>query len=430
MSNVRKCLLALLTGFAVGFAFGAPAWAHGDAPAQAKAHIFTSEINLAIGHTAIFDGPEPFAVVINGNPKLVQAEVRSHRQLVLFGLAEGETELRLMNSGVEVGRVTVRVTTDVGPLETLLRQTVGPDVHAAHIGASVVLTGNVSNAGQVSLAGDIAHSAFGQQGATVVNLLKSSGSDEVSVSVQVLEVKRSKLKSVGLKWAVTNKGSQGATQIGNIFSGAISRPTDQFSAFATTSLSVGHNVIDAFVDLLRSEGEARLLAQPTIVAASGRPAKFLSGGEFPVPAPTGFVNNATAGQAATNSFEAIIYKQFGISLGFTASILADGRIELQVTPEVSSIDSTRSIEYGGNHVPALATRRADTFLRMNSGDSIVFAGLTSQDYDRTRLRLPFGGTRVLDFLAGPSSDSSDETELIIIVTPVIGGQAPRPTDLK
>ena len=334
------------------------------------------------------------------------------------------TQLRLLDEkGVEQQRLDVIVEQNVESLQRLLVEAVEePGIKVRRVGGSLVLTGEVANAGRVALAADIAQKTTNMPSG-IVNLLQSKATDQITLSVRVLELKKSETQALALKWAArTDRTGVGAKQIGNLFnSGTIPRPTDQFSFAAASTIRAGAGVIDAFVNFLRTEGSAKLLAEPTIVATSGKPSKFLSGGELPVPIPyNNFLNSTTSTDGRTSTFVGLDYRPFGVSLSSTATITADGRIDLVIAPEVSSIDYGNAIDYGGNRVPAMATRKAETSLRVSSGDTVVFAGLSSQTGDRQANRMP-GKLKFLDFLAGPSSRSDGATELLIIVTPVIGG---------
>lgn len=421
-------LLAALTLMAASGA-GSPSWAAPKPVAQGPA-VKVQSLTLPLGRSAVIEAVEPMASLINPNPKLINTEVSGRRKLVVFGMAEGTTELRLINAaGAEFEVVEIEIVRDLQPLQALMDEALGStEVKVRQVGSTVVLSGEVASPGEIGLAADVAQKAVGAN-AQVLNLIKHEGGDQITLAVRVLEIKTSKLKSLGLKWSAQNAPTaKGIGQIGNVFnSGVLTRPTDQFSLAGSTTFTVGKTVIDAFVDFLRTEGQAQLLAEPTIVATSGKGAKFLAGGEFPVPVPYGLGSPASTTSStgvttttATNTFQGIVYKQYGISLAFNATIDPTGKIDLHVAPEVSSIDYVNSIEYGGNRVPAIATRRAETDLRLSSGETVIFAGLTSRTNDKESSRLPFGGTRLFDFLAGPQQDSSNETELIIIVTPTVG----------
>ena len=391
-------------------------------PSAVSAVAPSAPLDMIVGGSQLIQTARPVKSVINSNPKAVKVTAESRRSMVLFGEAEGRSELRFLDAaGAPIQTVIVTVLPDEVALQEILVAAVGPGVRIRRAGSSVALVGEVENAGASALAADLAQKAVGT-GVTVTNLLKTRASDQITVSVKVLEVKASRLKSVGVKWAaINNRTTTGQNQIGNVFDPtSLVRPGETFSLALSTTFKAGRTIIDAYLDLLKTEGQAKLLAAPAIVATSGKPAKFLAGGEFPVPYPNTFGATTSANGAATNTFSGIFYKQYGISLSFTAVSLPDGRIDLLVAPEVSSIDRVNSIEYGGNRVPALATRRAEANLRLASGESVVFAGLTSHNDDDERSRFPVGNSRFLDFFSGPSTRAVDDTELVIIVTPVTG----------
>ena len=391
-------------------------------PGRSTAPLRSDAVVLKIGRTQIVQTDEAVDSVINSNTKAVTVNVRSRHALLLFGDAEGRSEVRLLDKrGRAIRTLDVTVETDESALEELLAEAVHAPIRVRRLGASAVLSGEVANAGLAALAGDLAQKTVGA-GVAVVNLVTSRTSDQVTVAVRVLEVRRSRMKSIGVKWAaMSNRSTTDIAQFGDVFSPpAIVRPTDQFSLAASATFKIGKTLIDSYIDLLRTEGEAKLLAAPSIVSTSGKAAKFLAGGEFPVPVPNVFGTSSVSNSQNTNTFSGLIYKQYGISLAFTATLTPGWPHRLHVAPEVSSIDYVNSIQYGGNKVPALSTRRAEADLRLASGESVVFAGLSSRSNDDERTRLPVGGRSVLDFFAGPSSKSSAETELIIIVTPQAG----------
>jgi pilus assembly protein CpaC len=415
--------LVILTAMGAAAAPAAKPRESGRQPAAAPRISETRQIDVTLGRSAVVDLSRPIGSIINPNPKLLVTELVSRRQLVVFGQSEGTGELRLIDqAGVEFQKLEISVNSDLAPLQGLIDTAVGAKgIRVKHVGAMLVLEGETRNSGQAALAMDIAQKS-GAPNVPIVNLIKVLDSDQVTFAVRVLEVKTSKLKSLGFKWNAMQAASAGATQLGNVFDGGVlARPGDQFSLAASSTFKIGRSTVDAFVDFLRTEGQGRLLAEPTIVATAGKPAKFLAGGEFPVPVPYAFGGtSAPTNGTVSNTFQGIIYKQYGISLACNATLDAQGRIELHIAPEVSSIDYVNSIEYGGNKVPALATRRAETDLRLASGETIIFAGLTSRASSQNSNRLPIGGSRFLDFLAGPQSESRDETELVIIVTPTLG----------
>jgi pilus assembly protein CpaC len=157
---------------------------------------------------------------------------------------------------------------------------------------------------------------------------------------------------------------------------------------------------------------AKTLAEPTLVALSGEKASFLAGGEFPIPV---VQNGGGAGGSQAFTIE---FKPFGVSLGFTPTVLADGVINMVVEPEVSSIDPAASITVNGLRVPGLQTRRASTTLELRDGESFAMAGLIRQDFQTTVRQLPIlGSIPIIGSLFRSSGFQRGETELLIVVTP-------------
>jgi pilus assembly protein CpaC len=164
-----------------------------------------------------------------------------------------------------------------------------------------------------------------------------------------------------------------------------------------------------FIDALKEEGLLNILAEPTLLTLSGKTANFLAGGEFPIPVPQG------TGGGTTITIE---YKPFGVGLTFTPTVLSEKQISMQVAPEVSQLDFSKSVSVGGFLVPSLTTRRVSTVVELADGQSFAIAGLLSHDIREVASKFPvLGEVPVLGALFRSSSFQKNETELIIIVTP-------------
>ena len=199
------------------------------------------------------------------------------------------------------------------------------------------------------------------------------------------------------------------TGIGELKLGSI---TDSFG-IVQKSFSLGGLNILAALDSLEDKGLAKTLAEPTLVALSGEKASFLAGGEFPIPVVQGGGGVGGSGQSIT-----IEFKPFGVSLGFTPTILADGVINMIVEPEVSSIDPNNSIILNDITIPGLQTRRASTTLELRDGESFAIAGLIRQDFRTTVRQVPLlGSIPIIGSLFRSSGFQRGETELLIVVTP-------------
>jgi pilus assembly protein CpaC len=190
---------------------------------------------------------------------------------------------------------------------------------------------------------------------------------------------------------------------------------NSFGVFGTTFRALGID-FEAYLNALENKGFAKTLAEPTLVALSGEKASFLAGGEFPIPVVQSG-GGGGAGGGGSNSIT-VEFKPFGVSLGFTPTVLGDGTINLKVEPEVSSIDPAASIQFGGVSIPGLQTRRASTTLELRDGESFAIAGLLQRDFQTTINQVPLlGGIPILGALFRSTEFQKGETELLIVVTP-------------
>ena len=179
--------------------------------------------------------------------------------------------------------------------------------------------------------------------------------------------------------------------------------------------------IASALDLAETEGLVSTLANPNLTALSGETASFLAGGEIPIPLAQGL------GQIGVE------YKQYGVSLAFTPTVLADGRISMRVRPEVSELTSTGSVTISGFQIPALTTRRAETTVELGSGQSFMIGGLLqNKHFDQIDKAPGIGDVPILGALFRSSRFRRSETELMIIITPYLvkptNGPIALPTD--
>jgi pilus assembly protein CpaC len=307
---------------------------------------------------------------------------------------------------------------------------------------SVVLEGVVPNAVAADRAVQIADTyAPGK----VVNLLSIGSSQQVMLEVRFAEVKRSALKQLGINWNAMSDGGNFQGDIGGglhtspilgsngevtgtqILHGAI---TDSFGIISRAFRAFGEN-FNVQLDALERKGAVTTLAEPTLVALSGETASFLAGGEFPVPVIQG---NGGGGNGSGNNAITIQWKPFGVSLAFTPTVLADGVINMEVAPEVSSIDPSASIIINNLTIPGLQTRRAKSVVEMRDGESFALAGLIRKDFSDTVRQVPIlGSLPIIGALFRSTGFQHEETELVIIVTPrlvrpVRAGTLKLPTD--
>jgi pilus assembly protein CpaC len=190
----------------------------------------------------------------------------------------------------------------------------------------------------------------------------------------------------------------------------------------TDSYSFGfnnsRNLIDSVIDALDQNGLVTILAEPNLTAMSGETASFLAGGEFPIIIPGGQLGQTT-----------VEFKQYGVSLAFTPVVLADGRISMRVRPEVSELSNTGAVEISGTNIPGITTRRAETSIELNSGQSFAIGGLLQNNNSDTINKVPgLGDLPVLGPLFRSTQFQHNESELVIIVTPYLVRPSSTPLD--
>lgn len=237
---------------------------------------------------------------------------------------------------------------------------------------------------------------------------------QVQTDIRFVEVSRSKLRDVGINLAAVTSnnflfGSPGSAP-GSVAGGAVSGVTPSLP-LSDQGFNIvwggGSSRVLAALNALEGSGFAYTLAQPSLVAMSGQSASFLAGGEFPVPVPTSSSNNFS-----------IQYKEFGVRLTLTPTVVSGNRIVLKVAPEVSELDFAAGVTIAGTSVPALNVRRTDTSVQLASGESFVISGLVSTRNQASVDKLPgLGDVPVLGAFFRSSRIDREERELLMIVTP-------------
>lgn len=263
----------------------------------------------------------------------------------------------------------------------------------------------------------------GKGGGVVVDRSVVPLSATVQVDVKVVEVSKSVLKEVGLNFfranggfsfgtfspSSLNKFTAGSFSSGSSSSGSGSASVDSGlpigNAFNLVAASVSHGIF-ANISVLESNGLARVLAEPSLVALSGQSASFLAGGEIPIPVPQALGTTT------------IQFKPFGIGLTVTPTVLAANRIALKVAPEASDLDFTRSVSINGASVPAIITRRADTTIELGDGESFVIGGLVNRNTVSSVSKVPvLGDLPIIGAFFKNLNYTQDERELVIMVSP-------------
>ena len=432
MSNL-KILRHGAAGTALAAALALGLTAMPASPASAKwhpaaAHVApagaTGLVELSTGRGQLITLPRPMSDLFVADPTVADVQVRSPTRLYVFGKGAGETTVSATaKDGSVVYSSTVRVGMNIGNIAQMLKVAM-PDaqVTATPMNGIVILTGTVAAPDDVEEANRLV-TAFVGKDVQVVSRLKTSTPLQVMLKVRFAEVNRSFSKSVGFN--ILTQDTTGGFGFG-ISQGNPGTITNTTNANGTTSaLStlaaaaagttrfgfaghlLGLDVLTA-LDLAEADGYATTLAQPTLTALSGETASFLAGGEIPIPVPQY--------QGVTT----IEYKQYGVSLAFTPTVLGDGRISMRVRPEVSQLDTANGVAINGYTIPGLTTRRAETTVELGSGQSFVIGGLLSNNTSNSVSKAPFlGDLPILGQLFRSNGWKRAETELVIVVTPYL-----------
>ena len=247
---------------------------------------------------------------------------------------------------------------------------------------------------------------------------------QIALYIKMAEVRRDLVRQIGLSGVYRNRGTRigtGTFGTDNVFDkrGNITLPTN--SGFVTVLSDLGTKNFLALLDVEETQGRAKTLAEPNLMAGDKDTAVFLAGGELPIPVVQG---NDNGGRVS------IQYKEFGVRLRFVAEVISDNIIRLAVEPEVSSLDFVNGIVISGFRVPAFRTRRVHTTVNVLKDQSLIISGLFTNEQERTKIGIPLlQDIPILGQLFSSTRWQNNETELLVIVTPVLVDPSdPRPQD--
>jgi pilus assembly protein CpaC len=384
------------------------------APRAAEADDMAGgEVVVGVGQSHLVELPVPYSGVMIADPKIADVVPLNPHAVYVLGRAMGSTALTLYGSGRRtILSLSVVVSADLEGLKTRLHQLLPGETQIAVSAAnqSIVLSGTVSSP---AVLGQVMTLADTYDPGKVVNMMSVEGAQQVMLSVRFVEMERTTAKDLRLNVNVNTKTSTDVVvNTGDSLATAASAALKSFGA-ASLLFRAGSGELGVLFDALETKGLVKTLAEPTLVTMSGDTANFLAGGEFPIPVAQ--QSGGAAGAAPTITIE---YKQFGISLAFTPTILQDGLINMVVNPEVSSIDPTTSVSVGIISVPGIKVRRAHTTVELRDGESFTIAGLLANNYESSIRQMPFiGDIPILGALFRSTGFKADQTELVLVVTP-------------
>ncbi|MCB1735018.1 MAG: type II and III secretion system protein family protein [Gammaproteobacteria bacterium] len=368
------------------------------APVQAGDPLY-----LQAGGARLIRLNAPASNVFVANPNVADVQVKSPRLIYLYGRQAGETTMFAVgaNDQVLLDRNVV-VGANIDHLNHSLK-TLFPaaDVRASMVNQSLMLSGQVTRASDADQIRRLALQYIDDETKLFDRTVLTSP-NQVTLRVRVAEVSREITKQLGVNWDFTKT-------LGGLTLGLVTgNPAAALIPNAASIARSGSLNFEAVVDALDEQGMISILAEPNLTAVSGEEASFLAGGEFPILVPTG------------NGDVTVEFKEYGVQLKFTPTVLDSNRINLRVNPEVSQLSSSGAVEISGYQIPSLTTRRTDTVVELGSGQSLAIAGFLQRDSEHDINKFPgLGDVPVLGALFRSDAFQRKETELVIMVTAYI-----------
>ena len=418
----RTIIAAALTGVAlISTPVANTAWAEGLRIVKKGT---ASQLSVPMNRAVVVESDVPFSELSIANPGIADISSLSDRTIYVLGKSPGLTTLTLLDgTGRLITNVDVRVAADVSEFKERLRQILPNEkieVRTANDG--IVLSGTVSSAQRLQRAMDLAERYAPER---VSNLMTVGGVQQVMLKVRFAEMQRSVSKKLSSSVALGGNSFSAETGTWLQGSNALGDPiTPQGGTLGAIffGFDIGSTQVGLLLEALEQKGMVRTLAEPNLAALSGQEAKFLAGGEYPVP---------VAQEDGVNSIE---FKPFGIEMIFIPRVVDGDLINLELKTAVSAIDTTNSIDVNGLSVAAFTRREASTTVEMRDGESFAIAGLIQDDFLDNAGQVPWiGDIPVLGALFRSADYQRSQTELVIIisahlVTPTRGEALSLPTD--
>lgn len=435
--------------------------------AQTKANSTVSSqkpMVLPTGQSIKVDLPANVSDVMVGDPRIADVQVRSPRQIWIFGKETGDTNVSATDaSGRVIYSTKVRVAPRLDSIDEVFRMAMpDADIKVTPIAGGVLLTGTVMNPQDVGAAEELArfylnnsaHSSAGGE-VKVIARIRTGTPYQVNLQVRIAEVSRSLAKEISSNFTTRDSGGSGAvlgigrgrqtsitnnanplnlpiinacTSFGLPIECGLQLPFNpQTGQFLTNIGSTQFNFtnpansnilniagklfgldVAAGFDLAERAGLSSTLANPNLTAMSGETGEFLAGGSFPIPVSDAFGSVSVQQQS------------YGVNLRYTPEVLSDGRIRLRLRTEVSDISSQGAVRINGTEIPALLTRMAETTVELGSGQSFMIGGLLSNQASSSVDKYPgIGDVPVVGALFRSNGWRRNQTELVIVVTPYL-----------
>ena len=400
--QTRRLIPFIVAFICASFVFGVTGAAHAQETSVSASFASPQKesvaINVLVGQSRVINFDRKIGRFSVSNPEVAEAVLVAPDQVLVNGKAFGQVNFIAWEK--ESGKFVVFdvfVRANLSLIDSQIRVLFPNDhISLSQANGSVVISGSVAQP-QTSAQVEAVVKAAGFQ---TVNMLASPVKNQMQVQLQVrvAEVSRTKLRELGSSWATLNGGTN------------VSATNSLASLFETANLFVSNTAINsaASIRAMQTSGAIRALAEPNVIAMSGQEASFLAGGEFPIPV------IQSDGQRVNVT---VVFKEYGVRLKFKPTIIDEDHIQMELEPEVSTIDFQNGVKFQGYLIPALKTRRAKTGIELRDGQSFALAGLLDNSETSTLSKVPgLGNIPILGALFKSKSFEKKETELVFFCT--------------
>jgi pilus assembly protein CpaC len=395
----------------------APAGGAAAAAPREPASSAPTDIDLLVGRSTVVNVGATIARVSLTVPDIADAMVTAPSQLLIHGKQPGTISLFVWDRGGAITTYEVKVRRDLSALVEQVKQLFpGEPISVIGSGKDVVISGTVSSQYVVEKAASVA-AGYVDKAENVVNLLKQQegvASNQVMLRVRFAEVSRSAVQELGASFFANGFKKDWS---GRVAPPAVPSPDFDaekglvFSDFLNLFVFNSKEGLGGVVKALQTKGLFQSLAEPNLIATNGKEASFLAGGEYPYPV----VQSGNGNNSVT-----IMFKEFGVRLSFTPTVLGGDLVHLKVRPEVSSLDFANAVNIDGFRIPALSTRRTETEVELRDGQTFAIAGLLNNTLTNSLSKIPgIGDIPILGNLFRSKAHQKNQTELVVMITPVI-----------
>ena len=412
---LRSLIMALIVGAAILTA----------APRGMALEILEGEetrVALEAGSGQLVRLDAPAASVLIADPAIADVASVSPTVLWVYGILPGVTNVFIVDANDSIlANLQLTVSQSVQQVSRALSQvSPGGRLRVSPVGENgLLLTGNAQSPAEAADAVRVAGTFVPPE--NVINRSFVSGPTQINLRVTVAEVARDATRNLGVQWNTQFFDGDFFLEFATLgFAGDdLLEPAITASESAILSrLTDGNFSASTFLSALQALDLATILAEPNLTAMSGETANFLAGGEFPIAV------------AQDDGAISVQFREFGVSLAFTPTLLNNGRINLRVRPEVSSLSAEFAVDIEGFTIPSLVTRRADTTVELSSGQSFAIAGLFDSRTIESAEEVPFlVDLPIIGNLFSSDEFQRNETELVIVVTPYLVEPVSNPRDV-